>query len=193
MAASFGKCRGFRLAFLNALALGAPVLLASACARPLALPRSPLYDFGEPRSSKGIGEQEARRTLIGHYAHFDIVTAGDDSTKTPMRTFVVSYGFTDFMERDGKILEIDRFVRASQMINQKGVKSSFSDEASSAIAPREQEVRLYEEGGVWRVYRPESPFLLGIAGDPSLPLSKDPKDPRLLDPTATAIPASACT
>ncbi|HAE21112.1 MAG TPA: hypothetical protein DCG47_02150 [Spirochaetaceae bacterium] len=149
--------------------------------RPLELPPAPLYDFGLPASSAGIGEAEARKALLGHYAHYDVVAYEDRGTKTPMKSFVVSYGFTDFVERDGKILQIDRFVHASHKINQRGVRTSFADEATAAIEPRVQEVRLYEEGGAWRVYRPESPVLLGIGGDPSKPLSRDPLDPLILD------------
>ncbi len=168
--------------------IAAVLSLAAGCSRPLEMPASPLYDFGLPLASDGISEAEARAALLGHYAHYDVVAYEDQSTKTPMKTFVISYGFTDFIERDGKILQIDRFVHASNKINQRGVESSFSDEATAAIEPRVQEVRLYEEGGAWRVYRPESPVLLGIDGDPSKPLSRDPKDPLLLDPDGDGHP-----
>jgi hypothetical protein len=141
--------------------------LAAGCSRPLQLPASPLYDFGPPRNSSGLSEADARAALLGRYAHYDVVAYEDRSTKTPMKTFVVSYGFTEFVERDGKIFQIDSFVHASHHINQRGVVSSFSDEATAAIEPRVQEVRLYEEDGAWKVYRPESPVLLGIGGDPS--------------------------
>lgn len=162
--------------------------LAAGCSRPLQLPSSPLYDFGLPKDSPGVSEAEARAALLGRYAHYDVVAYEDRSTKTPMKTFVVSYGFTEFVERDGKILQIDSFVHASHHINQQGVASSFSDEATAAIEPRVQEVRLYEEDGAWKVYRPESPVLLGIGGDPLKPLSRDPKDPLLLDPDADGRP-----
>lgn len=152
------------------------------CSRPLALPPSPLYDLGLPLPSTGIGEAEARAALLGHYAHYDVVAYEDSGTKTPMKTFVISYGFTDFVERDGRILQIDRFVHASHKINQVGVESSFPDVGAEAIVPRVQEVTLKEEGGVWTVYRPESPVLLGVGGDPAKPLPRDPKSPLLLDP-----------
>ncbi len=174
---------GLSLRSLAACALAAASLsFAVACSRPLELPPTPLYDLGPPRDSAGMSEEMARVALLGHYAHYDVVAYEDSGTKTPMKTFVVSYGFTDFVERDGKILQIDRFVHASNRINQRGVESSFPDAATEAIAPRVQEVRLYEEDGAWRVYRPESPVLLGVGGDPSRPLARDPKDPLLLDP-----------
>lgn len=184
-----GATHGQRLRTLAAWAFMATTLtLVFGCSRPLELPASPLYDFGLPRTAAGMSEDEARTALLGHYAHYDVVAYEDQSTKTPMKTFVISYGFTDFIERDGKILQIDRFVHAANKINQRGVESSFSDAATAAIEPRVQEVRLYEEGGAWRVYRPESPVLLGIRGDPSKPLSRDPLDPLLLDPDGDGHP-----
>ncbi len=184
-----GKTRGLLLRSLAALAfMAASLAVAVGCSRPLELPATPLYDFGQPMTSVGMSEQEARTALLGHYAHYDVVAYEDGSTKTPMKTFVISYGFTDFVERDGKILQIDRFVHASNKINQRGVESSFSDAATAAIEPRVQEVRLYEEDGAWRVYRPESPVLLGISGDPSKPLSRDHTDPLLLDPDGDGHP-----
>ena len=166
----------------------ASISLAIGCSRPLELPATPLYDFGLPGTATGLSEAEARAALLGHYAHYDVVAYEDGSTKTPMKTFVISYGFTDFVERDGKIFQIDRFVHASNKINQRGVESSFSDAATAAIEPRVQEVRLYEEGGAWKLYRPESPVLLGIGGDPSKPLSRDHEDPLLLDPDGDGHP-----
>jgi hypothetical protein len=184
-----GCVHGLPLRLFAAFALLASSLtLAIGCSKPLELPPTPLYDFGTPRVSAGVSEEQARASLLGHYAHYDVVAYEDRSTKTPMKTFVVSYGFTDFVEKDGKILQIDRFVHASNKINQRGVESSFPDAATEAIAPRVQEVRLYEEGGAWRVYRPESPLLLGVGGDPSRPLSRDPKDPLLMDPDGDSHP-----
>ena len=56
------------------------------------------------------------------------------------------------------------------------------DEAVQAIKPRVQEVDLSLKDGVWNIYRPESPSLLGIEGDPQKSLSTDPNDPNLTDP-----------
>ena len=170
-----------------ALSIAASVFVAS-CSKPLVLPGTSLYDFGPPLASAGVSEEMARAALLGHYAHYDVVAYEDSNTKTPMKTFVISYGFTDFIEQDGKILQIDRFVHAASKINQRGVETIFSDAATEAIAPRVQEVQLYEEDGAWKILRPESPVLLGVDGDPSRPLSRDPKDPLLLDPDADGHP-----
>ncbi len=99
-----------------------------------------------------------------------------------MRTFIISYGFTDFYLEEGKLMQSDRFVHAEQKLSRKNAKSVFSDEAVRAIKPRVQEVELYQKDGSWHIYRPESPSLLGINGDPLKPLSTDPNDPNLTDP-----------
>ena len=38
------------------------------------------------------------------------------------------------------------------------------------------------QDGRWCIYRPATPSLLGISGDPLQPLSTDPEDPNLTDP-----------
>ena len=147
-------------------------------------PEPPLFTIPE-NDSLWIGPEdidEAMKMIAGHYAHFDVVAYEDVTTKTPMKTFVISYGFTDFFIEEGKLFQVDTFCHAEQKINQKFVKSLFKDESVQAIQPRIQEVELKYEKGQWQIYRPESPTLLGISGDPSLPLSRDPKDPRLTDP-----------
>jgi hypothetical protein len=99
-----------------------------------------------------------------------------------MRTFIISYGFTDFYLEDGKLMQSDQFVRAEQKLSQKGASSVFSDEAVQAIKPRVQEVELFVKDGVWQIHRPSTPTLLGIKGDPLKSLSKDKNDPNLTDP-----------
>ena len=156
----------------------------SGCAEPLPWPESPLYSFPESVPGRDYPETQeaAMRAIEGHYAHFDVVAYADPSTRTPMRTFIVSYGFTEFRIENGKLLQIDRFCHAEQLLNQRSVEIEFSAAATRAIAPRAQEVELRLEGGLWHVYRPASPTLLGIDGDPSLPLSTDPDDPNFTDP-----------
>jgi hypothetical protein len=159
-------------------ALAAAVMLAG-CSAPLPWPESPLYEFPDPGLAPRPPQtvQEAMKAIVGHYAHYDVVAYEDVSTRTPMRTFTVSYGFTDFAIESGKLLQIDRFCRAEQKLNQKNVRVMFSDKATRAIEPRVQEVELRMENDRWVVIRPRSPTLLGITGDPSLTR------------TATAIPA----
>lgn len=160
------------------------------CAKPLPWPESPLIDF--PAADRGWTgpktKEEAMKAIEGHYAHFDVVAYEDSSTRTPMRTFIVSYGFTDFRFENGRLLQTDSFCHAEQKINQENVEVVFSEKATQAIKPRVQEVEVRFEDGRWQVYRPASPTLLGIDGDPALPLSTDTDDPNLTDPDGDGKP-----
>jgi len=162
----------------------AVLLLLNACSGPLDWPASPLYDFGQAGSNtdQPADLESARQAIVGHYAHYDVVAYEDTTTRTTMRSFIISYGFTEFYLEDGKLMQSDRFVRAEQKLSRKNARSVFSDEAVQAIKPRVQEVELTRKNGTWHIYRPETPSLLGIEGDPSQPLSTDPNDPNLTDP-----------
>jgi hypothetical protein len=160
------------------------LFILNSCSRPLEWPESPLYVFeqGESKTFQPIGLESALEEIVGHYAHYDVVAYEDTTTRTTMRTFIVSYGFTDFFLEDGRLLQSDRFVHAEQKLSRKNAKSIFKDEAVQAIKPRIQEVELFQKDGAWHIYRPESPGLLGIEGDPMKLLSTDPHDPNLTDP-----------
>jgi len=160
------------------------LLFLNSCAGPLDWPASPLYDFdkGEANASYPADPESARQAIVGHYAHYDVVAYEDTTTRTTMRTLIISYGFTDFYLEDGRLMQADRFVRAEQKLSKKNAQSVFSDEAVQAIKPRVQEVELSLKDGLWHIYRPATPSLLGISGDPSKSLSTDPNDPNLTDP-----------
>ena len=174
----FHKKRWFYTALLIHL------LLISSCSRPLEWPDSPLYVFSQGEAGKAQPEdmESALEAIAGHYAHYDVVAYEDTTTRITMRTFIISYGFTDFLLEEGKLMQSDRFVHAEQKLSRKNAESLFSDEAVQAIKPRVQEVEISRKDGKWHIYRPESPSLLGIEGDPMKPLSKDPGDPNLTDP-----------
>jgi hypothetical protein len=156
----------------------------NACSKPLDWPDSPLYNFDQegPVTGQSFDLETARKEIVGHYAHYDVVAYEDTTTKTTMRSFIVSYGFTDFYLEEGKLMQSDRFVHASQKLSRKNASSGISDEAVQAIKPRVQEAELSFKEGRWHVYRPATPSLLGITGDPLKPLSTDPDDPNITDP-----------
>lgn len=166
------------------LVLLSVLILLNACSKPMDWPESPLYHFdqGESNANQPADLESARSKIVGHYAHYDVVAYEDTTTKTTMRTFIISYGFTDFYLENGKLMQRDRFLHAEQKLSNKNAKSEFSDEAVQAIKPRVQEVDLTLKNGRWHIYRPPTPTLLGIKGDPTQPLSKDPNDPNLTDP-----------
>lgn len=165
-------------------------LTITGCSNPLPWPESPLYEF--PKGGSDWNQprdlEAAKQALVGHYAHYDVVAYEDTTTQTPMRTFIISYGFTDLFLMDGNLYQSDTFVHAEQKINQKNVKAFFRDEAVRAIKPRVQEVELTYRNGQWHLYRPPTPTLLGINGDPSLPLSRDADDPDIIDPDGDGNP-----
>lgn len=164
--------------------LPAILLILNSCSKPLEWPASPLYVFGQGESdtTQPADLESARDKIVGHYAHYDAVAYEDTTTRTTMRTFIISYGFTDFYMEEGRLMQSDRFLHAEQKLSRKNAQSVFSDEAVQAIKPRVQEVELFQKDGAWHIYRPESPSLLGIDGDPTKPLSTDPNDPALTDP-----------
>jgi len=166
------------------------VIAGYSCSKPLDWPASPLYPFEElsPLKSESTDLDSLKKALVGHYAHYDVVAYEDTTTRTTMRTFIISYGFSDFYLEGEKLMQSDRFVHAEQKLSKKNARSVFSDEAVQAIKPRVQEVELSHKDGLVHLYRPATPSLLGIEGDPTLPLSKDPKDPKLTDPDGDGHP-----
>lgn len=172
--------------------IAAAIIVASvgSCSSLMKWPDSPVYEFPatDPAWEQPEDPDAAMRAIEGHYAHYDVIAYEDVTTRRPMKTFIISYGFTDFRIEDGTLLQIDRFCHAEQKLNQKNVTSVFSDEATQAIRPRTQEVELEFEDGAWRVFRPASPTLLGITGDPSLPLTTDTNDPNITDPDGDGNP-----
>jgi hypothetical protein len=150
---------------------------------PLDWPAAPLYD--EPTNDPGwvppSTVQQAMAAIKGHYAHYDVVAYEGKIQTGTMRTFVVSYGFTDFAKVGNKLIEYDRFCHAEHKINQEGVTTSFNDAATQAIRPRMALVNVYQEDGSWKIWRPATPTLIGIDGNPDLPLSMDPNDPNIND------------
>ena len=107
------------------------------CSNPQPWPESPLYVFPktDPEWNQPEDLDAAIRAVAGHYAHFDVVANEDVTTRTPMRTFVVSYGFTDFLIEDGKLLQVDRFCHAEQKLNQKNV--TFPSSIRKSVNPYE--------------------------------------------------------
>jgi hypothetical protein len=160
------------------------LLILNSCSKPMEWPPSPLYQFeqGDSNAHYPADRESALKAIVGHYAHFDVVAYEDTTTRTTMRSFIISYGFTDFYLEDGKLMQSDRFVYAEQKLSRKNASSVFSAEAVQAIKPRVQEVELSQKDGAWHIYRPATPTLLGVAGDPSQPLSTDQNDPNLTDP-----------
>lgn len=122
----------------------------------------------------------ALAALAGHYAHYDVVAYEAQVPAGAMRTFIITYGFTDLRLENGKLVEYDRFCHAAHKINQ-DVQTAFDDAATQAIVPRSTPVEVTAVGEQWHLRRPATPTLVGIDGDWQRPLSRDPHDPRIND------------
>lgn len=156
--------------------------LFAGCAPTKTWPASPLYDAptNDPNWVAPADKEEAMAAMAGHYAHFDVVAYDGETPNGPLSTFVISYGFTDLVIEDGELVETDRFCSAAYKANQ-DFETVFPDAATQAIQPRSAVVDVYQENGVWKIRRPATPTLIGIDGDPDVPLSMDPNDPLIND------------
>jgi hypothetical protein len=145
-------------------------------------PQSPLYGtpVNNPDWKAPATREEAMAAMAGHYAHYDVVAYDGETPNGPLSTFVISYGFTDLVIEDGELVEHDCFCHAEHKANQNMV-TSFPDAATQAIQPRSAVVDVYEEDGSWKIWRPATPTLIGIDGNPDEPLSTDPNDPLIND------------
>jgi len=157
-------------------------LLLYGCSSPLPWPDSPLYESptNDPNWVAPTNKEEAMAAMAGHYAHYDIVAYEGETANGPLSTFIVSYGYTDLVIEEGELVAYDRFCRAEYIANQP-FETIFSDAATQAIQPLGAVVDVYEEDGVWKLWRPATPTLNGFDGDPNVPLSMDRNDPQISD------------
>lgn len=167
-------------AMLTAVAVGG--LMLAGCSMPLPWPESPLYETptDDPNWVAPATQAEAMAAMAGHYAHYDVVAYDGETANGPLSTFVVTYGFTDLTIENGELVAYDRFCRAEYVANQP-FETTFSDAATQAIQAPGAVVDVYAEDGVWKLRRPATPTLIGIAGDPNAPLSTDRNDPLIRD------------
>ena len=138
-------------------------------------------DILSPDDLSQLTRDEVMAVISGRYAHYDVVAYEDIEADPVMRTFVISYGFTEFFTDGDELIERDRFCSASHKMSFKTVRSSFSDAATQAIIPADKAVELSLKNGQWQIIREPTPTLLGITGDPNLPLSRNKNDPNLVD------------
>ena len=167
---------------LTVTVAAASCVLFCGCSSPLPWPESPLYETptNDPDWVAPANKEEAMAAMAGHYAHYDIVAYEGETANGPLSTFIVSYGYTDLVIENGELVAYDRFCRAEYIANQ-NFDTIFSDAATQAIQPPGAVVDVYEEDRVWKLWRPATPTLNGIDGDPNVPLSMDRNDPLISD------------
>lgn len=116
--------------------------------------------------------------LVGRWAHYDVVAYEDDVLKT----LIISYGFNDFTEVDGEIIDQASFCFSEQRTDQP-IRTSLSDAATQAIKPPPAPLEVDIVDGVLRVRREATPTPVGIRLDDPFneALPTDPNDPRVVD------------
>lgn len=128
--------------------------------------------------------------LVGRWAHYDVVAYEDDLLKT----LIISYGFNDFAEVDGQIVDQASFCSSEQRTDQP-IRTSLSDAATQAIQPPPVAVELETVDGELRIHRPPTPTPVGIRlDDPFVEaLPTDPADPRIVDDDGDGRPGITVT
>jgi hypothetical protein len=122
--------------------------------------------------------ESSAASLVGRWAHFDVVAYEGAA----MKTLIVSYGFNDIAEVDGRLVDTASFCFAEQVTDQP-IETSLSDAATQAIVPPPTPLMVDLVDGRVRLRRPPSPTPIGIElDDPAVdPLPDDPADARLVD------------
>ncbi len=128
--------------------------------------------------------------LVGRWAHYDVVAYEDDLLKT----LIISYGFNDFAEVDGQIVDQASFCFSEQRTDQP-IRTSLSDAATQAIQPPPVAVELETVDGELRIHRPPTPTPVGIRLDDPFneALPTDPADPRIVDDDGDGNPGITVT
>jgi hypothetical protein len=128
--------------------------------------------------------------LVGRWAHYDVVAYEDDVLKT----LIISYGFNDFTEVDGQIVDQASFCFSEQRTDQP-IRTSLSDAATQAIKPPPATLEIDVVDDVLRIRRPATPTPVGIRLDDPFnePLPTDPNDPRIVDDDGDGKPGLTVT
>lgn len=125
-----------------------------------------------------VAEPPLGADLVGRWAHYDVVAYEDGLLKT----LIISYGFNDFSEVDGQIIDTTQFCFSEQRTDQP-IETSLSDAATQAIKPPSTPVEVDLVDGSIRIRRAATPTPVGIRlDDPATEsLPTNPDDPRIVD------------
>jgi len=117
-------------------------------------------DTSAPATTSLQNDDTLGAELVGRWAHYDVVAYEDDT----LRTLIISFGFNDFTEVDGQIIDQGSFCFSEQRTDQP-IETSLSDAATQAIRPPPTPVVVDVVDGVLSVQRPASPTAVGIRLD----------------------------
>ena len=132
----------------------------------------------EPPTTEPSPEPMVGSEVVGRWAHYDVVAYEDDLLKT----LIISYGFNDFTEVDGEIIDQASFCFSEQRTDQ-SIETSLSDAATQAIKPPPAPVGVELVDGELQIQRAATPTPVGIRLDDPFneSLPTDPADPRIVD------------
>ena len=147
-------------------------------------------DTAPPTTPTTAPEPVPGAELVGRWAHYDVVAYEDDVLKT----LIISYGFNDFTEADGRIVDQASFCFSEQRTDQP-IRTSLSDAATQAIKPPPTPIEVDTVDGVLRIRRAATPTPVGIRLDDPFeePLPTDPNDPRIVDDDGDGKPGLTVT
>ena len=143
-----------------------------------------------PTATTAAPEPVPGAELVGRWAHYDVVAYEDDVLKT----LIISYGFNDFTEVDGQIVDQASFCFSEQRTDQP-IRTSLSDAATQAIRPPATPIEVDTVDGELRIRRAATPTPVGIRLDDPFnePLPTDPDDPRIVDDDGDGKPGLTVT
>ena len=110
-----------------------------------------------PAAQSGEPTEEQVESLVGRYAHYDVVAY----QSTDMKTLIISYGFTDLVMKDGSLMATESFCHAEHRGDQP-IETTISDAATSAIKPIAAKVDVSLRNGKLHLERPPTPTGIGI-------------------------------
>ncbi len=94
--------------------------------------------------------------ILGRYAHYDVVAYEQDMPLGHARSLVISYGFTDYSAKDGRLLSTESFCHSEYKSNLP-MTSTVPDAFTRAIVPAVTPVEVRNQGGAFHILRPETP------------------------------------
>ena len=142
-----------------------------------AAPETTEVEEATPESEADAGPTPS--DLVGRWAHFDVVAYENDAA---FKSLIISYGFNDFAEVDGEIIDSASFCFSEQRTNQP-ISAGLSDAATQAIKPPSTPLDVEVVDGTLVIRRDATPTPVGIRlDDPATEsLPADPDDPRIVD------------
>lgn len=121
-----------------------------------------LLSFFVISSTWAMDIEEIKDKLVGTYAHYDVVKyVAPLFGPIKLKSRIISFGITEYYLENGELWTKDRFCFSDYKANLP-FKSLTKDEFTQAIVPKVAKLEILKTNGEVRIYRPETPTLLGV-------------------------------